>query len=586
MAPRDSSSLWQRIRQRKLAQWGAAYLAGAWVALQLFAILGATFEWSPALQRLLVVVLAAGLPAALALGWYHGEQGRQRVGTGEILVFAGLLLVAGVGLALLRQHSPGTGGVPAAGMADSPTRVAEESIAVLPFVNMSPDPGNAYFSDGISEEIINALARIGRLKVAARTSSFFYQGRKVPLRRIGAELGVRYVLEGSVRRVGDRVRITAQLIDAADGYHLWSQTYERTLEDIFAIQAEIAAAVARALELEITGSSRWATAGETGDLEARESYYRALFIYNDAERFRTDTSRALELFRAAAAADPEFALARATLASALCTAAVRGLLRPDAVLDEARAEAERALQLAPDLDESHIARGNVAMVELDWFTMRDAMQRAVTLNPNSPRAHARLSIAATYFGRWDEALRHSRIATKLDPVNAGVIGNYAEMLNILHRPGDAARALRDALALDPSLASLLPALARSLVLAGDGKGALDAALRFREAEASTDAALTLAYVHATGGRSEAARSLLREVPDLGGEHLVIAVMTYAALGEQERALALTERAVAEVPLIFALYAYLPELDPLRGEPRFRDALAALNIPDPDPPPST
>jgi len=584
MVARETHSFWQRIRRRKLVQWALAYLAAAWVALQLLTILASMFAWPPLVPRLALLLLALGLPAALVLGWYHGEKGRQTVGSGEVLLFAGLLVVAGVGLALVREFGGGAPEASPAPRAENPVpeRVAEDSVAVLPFVNVSADPENAYFAYGVTEEIITALSQIDRLKVAARTSSFFYDGKDVPLPRMARELGVAYVLEGSVRRARERVRITAQLIDASNGYHVWSQNYDRTLEDTLAIQSEIANSVAGALQVEISGPAGGGVEA-THDIQAREFYYKALFITQDTERFRREHERALMLLRSAIDSDPDYALARAALASTLCAAAMYGLMDTGQVIDEADAQAQRALELEPGLAEAHIARGNVAMLRLEWPAVRKAMLEAVSLNPNSAKAHARLSISQTYFGEWDEAVRHSRIAAQLDPVNAGSVVNYAEMLNIVGEPGGAVRVLEDTLELAPSLDSIYPALVRSYVLAGDPHAAMDTARRFRERAPGPSATLLVGYTTAALGQKARAREILAEVGEPRAQDLVLWVMVLAALGDTSRALDLTERAAAEIPLVFALYAYLPELDPLRRLPRFREALAGLNIPDPDPP---
>lgn len=590
MAANDSPSFWQRIRERKLVQWSLAYLAGAWVALQLVAVLGGMFDWPDAAQRYLAVVLALGLPVAMVLGWYHGERGAQRVGTGEILVLAALLLAAAVGLFLLEDRLAGeaarTGPGGSAGQAAGkhPASAPGNSIAVLPFANISPEPENAYFSDGITEEIINALSRVPGLKVAARTSSFFYQGRQVPLAEIARQLGVAYVMEGSVRRSGGRVRITAQLIDAGDGYHLWSETYERPLDDTFAVQSDIAGAVSASLEGTLgRDAGPGVPAPGAVAFEARELYYKAIYLYFDQRRFREQHDRVFRMLRRATEIEPDYAMAHATLASALASAAIRGYLETAEVIGEARARVGLALDLAPDLDEGHIAAGRVAMLQLDWPAVRRAMERAVELNPNSPRAHASLSIAATYDGHWDEALYHSRVAAQLDPVGPGPTNNYAEMLNILGRPKEAIAVLEESIALNPALVDLYAVLVRSYVLAGDDESALDTARRYGAIEPGTQSTLSRVFAMAHAGERQAARSLLDSIGKPRDEDLVQWVMALVALDDRDRAMSLSMRAVDEIPLTFALYAYLPELDPLRDDPAFRRALAGLNIPDPDPP---
>jgi TolB-like protein len=213
-----------RIRNRKLAQWGLAYLAGAWVLLQVLDFVSGSFGWSPRVARVATVLAAAGFLAVLVLAWYHGERGRQKPGVAELAIL-GVITIAGGGAAwMLRGDAPQPLPVVAAS-----EPIEQNSIAVLSFVDMSAGKDQEYFSDGISEEILNALARTPGLRVAARTSSFLFKGKQVKVEEVGRQLRVANVLEGSVRRFQDRVRIAAQLIDARNGFQIWSATYDRDL---------------------------------------------------------------------------------------------------------------------------------------------------------------------------------------------------------------------------------------------------------------------------------------------------------------------------------------------------------------------
>ena len=233
-----------RLRQRKIVQWALAYLAGAFALLQAVDLIGQRFGMSDTIVRVLIVVLAVGFFAALVLAWYHGDRGEQRVGGIEISLLA-LLLAIGGGFLWRVAVSGRAGGEQASiGAAAS---LGAASTAVLPFVNMSADKANEYFSDGMTETLLNRLAQVPELKVAARTSSFSFKGTNTDMRKIGAALGVASLVEGSVQQSGDTLRITAQLIRAVDGTHLWSRNYDRKAADLFAIQDEIAAAVTEAL---------------------------------------------------------------------------------------------------------------------------------------------------------------------------------------------------------------------------------------------------------------------------------------------------------------------------------------------------
>jgi len=261
--------LLDRLRQRKIVQWALAYLACAFALLQGVDIIGQRFGWPDTIVRVLIVVLAVGFFAALVLAWYHGERGEQRVGGVEISLLA-LLLAIGGGI-LWRVAVSGRAGDASvsSGMAAS---LGAASTAVLPFVNMSADKANEYFSDGMTETLLNRLAQVPELKVAARTSSFSFKGTNTDVRKIGAALGVASLVEGSVQQSGDTLRITAQLIRAVDGSHLWSHNYDRKAADLFAIQDEIASAVTEALIGELLPKTKAILAkGGTKDLAAYDA---------------------------------------------------------------------------------------------------------------------------------------------------------------------------------------------------------------------------------------------------------------------------------------------------------------------------
>jgi TolB-like protein len=231
----------QRLRERKLVQWALAYIAAAWALLQALGLAADSYDWPHGVMRVAFAVIALGFVVALVLAWYHGERGAQRVSSTEIVILALLLAIGGGLLWWFERMTPATGSPDAAQLhpdyaSSSAPRIASasantqaiaaipaKSIAVLPFVNMSGDPKNNYFSDGITEEILDALAQIPNLKVAARTSAFAFKGKAEDLRKVGEALDVATVLEGSVQRAGDEVRITAQLVDTRSGYHLWSE---------------------------------------------------------------------------------------------------------------------------------------------------------------------------------------------------------------------------------------------------------------------------------------------------------------------------------------------------------------------------
>jgi serine/threonine-protein kinase len=288
------------------------------------------------------------------------------------------------------------------------------SIAVLPFDNLSPAPDTEYLSDGITEEIINALAQIPGLRVAARVSSFAFRRKAVDVGEVGAKLRVATVLEGSVRRDGNRLRVTAQLIDARTNSHLWSERYDREMVDVFAIQDEIARAIAERFRVTLDGTARTLVTPPTASLDAYHLYLKGRFFW--AQR-GVGLKKALAAFSHALALDPNYALAHAGVADACTLLAQYGLAAPAAILPKARAAVARALELAPELAEAHCAAGILALVfDWDWARASHSLRRAIELNPRYPPAHHWLATYLTFVaGRVDEGIAAARRSVELDP---------------------------------------------------------------------------------------------------------------------------------------------------------------------------
>jgi len=290
-----------------------------------------------------------------------------------------------------------------------------ESIAVLPFANLSGDPDFEYFSEGIAEEIINALTQLPGLRVAARTSSFAFRGQGIDLAEVGAKLKVGTVLVGSVRRAGNRLRISAQLVKVADGYHLWSERYDREMTDVFAIQDEIAKAIANRLRITLGEEGAPLVTPATGNLDAYHLYLKGRYYL--AQR-GLGLKKALECFDHALALDPNYALAYAGLADACTVLAEYGVAPPNVVRPKARAAVQRALELAPDLAEVHCASGALAFIcDWDWPRAARDLRRAVELNPRSVTARQWLSYYLVFIeGRLEDGVAQARRALELDPL--------------------------------------------------------------------------------------------------------------------------------------------------------------------------
>src|SRR6185369_4663661 len=302
------------------------------------------------------------------------------------------------------------------------------SIAVLPFAHLSSDPDDEYFCDGLAEELLNALSRIDGLKVAARTSSFSYKGKDVRIAEIGRTLGVEKILEGSVRKSGNRLRITAQLISTADGYHLWSDRYDREMRDIFDIQDEITLAVVEALKLKLFGDERSAVLKRhTENAEAHELYLRGRALWS--RRTYADFTKATEHFERAIGLDPNYALAYAGLADCYTFFAYFEAYSPSEMAPKTKSAVEKAIKLGPDLPECHCSLAIYkTFFEFDIAAGEKELRKAIAINPNSPLAHYWLCSVLAALGQADESLIEGRAAMKLDPLSPVVNATLARAL--------------------------------------------------------------------------------------------------------------------------------------------------------------
>ena len=382
------SEFLERLRQRKMVQWALAYLAGAWVLLQVLGLAAESYEWPTSVMRITFLLIALGFVIVLVLAWYHGERGAQKVSGPELLILA-LLLTLGGGFLWHYAHTNFSGNkpvdsiAPPAPVSTSEARVPAQSIAVLPFDNMSANKDNEFFADGIAEELLNQLAQLPGLQVAGRTSSFVFKGHNEDLREIGRKLGVAYVLEGSVRRSLDRVRITAQLIKAVDGFHVWSETYDRQLTDIFAVQDEISGSITSALKLSIMANG--APAATKVAVSAYDEFLKGQSLL--ALRGTNNLAAARERFQAALKIDGNYAPAMVSLARTNLLIPLYGQLAGSVVHDlmsEAETLARRALVTEPDSVSAHLALGTLyANYQRRWEEAGKEFDRARELAPGS-----------------------------------------------------------------------------------------------------------------------------------------------------------------------------------------------------------
>ena len=417
------TDLLQRLRERKLVQWALAYIAAAFAFIQVLDVIAQRFGWPDQLEKLLILALAIGFFVVLVIAWYHGEKGAQRVTSTELVILA-LLLAIGGGLLWRFARVPSF--VPAAAQSaakpNPPAEViSEKSIAVLPFVNMSGDVKQDYFSDGMSEELLNALAQVKDLKVAGRTSSFYYKGKNEDLRTIGKALGVANILEGSVRQQGDKVRITAQLIRVTDDTHLWSHAYDGDLSDVFELQENIARAITDQLKVALVGEQKARLVPvSTTNPEAYSLYLQATAIFDrrDSPRFPdaiADLQQAIQL-------DPNYARAHSRLAALYVVQSSYN----DVDLAQTHAQvlehAHAALALDPTLAEPHAAMGiSYNTLGGGHLKEREEFDQALRLDPDDVTSNFwyGLTLIETGYGKRGTALLDH--ALTVDPMMPNVL---------------------------------------------------------------------------------------------------------------------------------------------------------------------
>jgi len=590
---RDGQSLWDKLRRRKVVQWGIIYAAGAWGFLQGLAYVTDTFHWPARIQQFTTLGLLIGLPIVLVTAWYHGDRGQQRVSSAELIIITLLFLVGGGVFwrydragdetpvaASAATAAPGSPGASAA--------VAAKSIAVLPFVNMSGDAENEYFSDGISEEILNVLAKVPDLSVAARTSSFQFKGEKRDVAEIANLLKVRMVLEGSVRKQADRVRVTAQLIDAQTGFHVWSETYDRELKDVFAIQDEIARAIGTELKVRVLGQEEGtATVSGTKNVAAHDLYLRGLALWR--VRMEDELFAAIDAFERAIEADPDFAQAWGALA--MTYAVLPGYsnrLTDDEAYLRGLDAAQRALALDPTLAEPYMAMGNIAAVGRRETSVA-LLKRAIALRPSSASAHQWLGTVLVELGNVDEGIASLERAAELDPRSLIVASNTADMLLIAGRETDAIAVCMATLEYAPDSILCIRGIGLSYLILGDLERARPVYDRWAAAwsgDSDRQVAELFDALQGRGDRQAFARRLLAFParsgldPSSGNlfgdlETLVLLML----LGEPGLALDYADRESRGSWVDLQRAMLMPIVDPIRCEPRFVAAVARIGLND-------
>ncbi|HEV3099625.1 MAG TPA: hypothetical protein VGY75_07915 [Candidatus Udaeobacter sp.] len=578
----SNCNFFAELKRRNVYKVAVAYAVVGWLIAQIATQIFPFLEIPNWIVRLVIVLIAIGFPIALVIAWAFEStpQGIKRTivadaarehsrGKAWIYIVAiGALL--SIGLFFLGRYTAGNA---TPQHSETATAIPQKSIAVLPLLNESGDPGDDYFSDGLSEELIAALAQISGLKVIGRSSSFRFKDRKDEPKTIGEKLGVSTLLEGTVRKQGDRVRIVAELINAADGIELWTRTFDRELKDIFAVQEEIARAVAESLKVTLLGSDS-AQKSAPKNVEAHNAYLQGHFHFQ--RRNLEDYRKAVGFFDQAIRLDPDYALAYAERSESWTFIGdITGQREP--AWSKARSDAVKAVAIAPALAEARAALGWVRFF-VDWkFTEgMSELKRAKELSPTNPTANDLLARVILYLGRLDEAERQARYAVELDPLSVIAQGNLARVLLFAGKLDEADAAARKAAELQPASASSHRWQVVIAVLRGDGETAL------REAQLEPDDGyrrFELALAQQVRGDRQAADATLADLIANGRDQLAYQIAeVYAVRGETDKAFEWLQIAFDEHDTGTLTLLVDPLLRGLRDDPRYNKLLAKLGLP--------
>jgi len=553
------------IKRRNVFQVAAVYAVVAWLIIQMVDVVSEPLNLPGWLDTVVIVLLAAGFPIAVVLAWAFDitPQGVKRD----------------------------------TGVDDSPGRQSDDlnivvpqhkSIVVLPFVNMSADPENEYFSDGLTEEIINALAQLEDLRVAARTSSFVFKGKNTVIADVGHKLNVNTVLEGSVRKAGNKLRITAQLINVADGYHVWSEQYDRELNDIFAIQDEIALAIVDKLKIKLVPHERSRLfERQTTNPAAHEDYLKGRYFWNQRG---AGLQKAVGFFESALAKDNHYATAYAGLADTYSLLGFYGYLPPMEVMPKAREAALRALQIDENLADAHCSIGYIHTIfDWEWDKAGKEFERALELNPNYGPAREWYSVWLWFMGRFEEAIAETKRSLESDPLSVYAHVQLGSVLLSAREYEQAAEQLQLALELEPDFYSARAFLG---IIYFFQSRTDDAIKEIRQAIDMSDRnqwpVAYLGTVYAETGDRVRAEKIIAELKSRSQDEYIHAnwiAQIYALLGEKDEAFSWLQKAFNErAPILgtIAMTTYPGWVyNSLRDDSRFQDLLRRLGMDDRD-----
>jgi adenylate cyclase len=574
------------LKRRNVYKVAIAYAVIAWLLIQIATQTFPFFEIPNWIVRAVIVLLLLGFPVALVIAWAFEltPEGLKRTEVADELprksarsrAWIYIVIVAGaisVGVFFFGRYT-------ATSKQSGLTEVPPKSIAVLPFVNMSADKNDEYLSDGISEELITALSKITGLQVKARTSSFAFKGKSEDIQKIGELLHVSHLVEGSVAKAGNRLRISAQLIQASDGNHLWSDTYDREMQDIFAVRSDVAQQVVQALQVKLgVEATRALTQKPTENLKAFQYYMQGRA--STQRRTRDDLLAAIRYYQKAIEEDPNYALAYAGLADAYGTLGFYGYISPIEGRRKEEEAARKALTLDENLAEAHAALGAAYMLFAPCdFSLGDReLRHAIELSPSLALAHSYFGNSLVRQGRIDKGLEEYLRARELDPLASNFARNVAMPYYLKRDYVRALDLLRQANELGPAFTSTWEI---GVYIQNKLLDETLAELEKAKGERKNDSILIYdtGMVYAAQGKRAEALQIIKELEEISGTNLSQAhwiAKIYATLNEKEMAFSWLERGLA-TEAIGVFYKDEPVWDPIRSDSRFNDLLRRMGIP--------
>jgi TolB-like protein/tetratricopeptide (TPR) repeat protein len=578
-------SFFAELKRRNVYKVAVGYAVVGWLLIQVATQVFPFFDIPNWGVRLTVLLIVVGFPIALVIAWafeltpggikrteeadriYPGRsRGRAWI---YVVISAGLL---SAGLFFLGRYTAPNG--------NKIANVPEKSIAVLPFENLSRDPDNAYFAEGIQDEILTRLAKVADLKVISHTSTQRYKSSPNDLPQIAKQLGVANILEGSVQKSQDQVRVNVQLINAATDAHLWGESFDRKLIDIFAVESEIAAKVADTLQAKLTGPEQHAISIQpTQNTEAYQLYLKGRYFWN--KRTGPDLQKAIDYFKQAIDKDPGFALAYVGLGDSYILLSGFGAAPPQDSFPLAEAAAKKALEIDDNLAEAHTTLGFILCVHhLNFADSIREFERAIGLNPNYATAHHWFGDGPLLaVGQFDRAIAEGKRAVELDPLSVIITADLGADYLVARRYDEAIEQFHKAIDLDPRFYYVHWNLAEALEMKGDLRGALAEYKKAAELDDDPFVLALLGQAYAKVGQRDEALKILAQLSQIAAHRYVPSysfALLHMALGDKDKAIEWLERSYRDGAGLDVIFLKVdPMLDPLQKEPRFQALVAKV-----------